>query len=304
MSHYLKLVIDCIFGEKQYRNEIIWHYASWRGPKKGFNIKHDVLLFYSKNQNFYFDLIKKKSYRTIPQASKLPAGKEGYNKIGKGEMYFYWDANRNKHYTLVQMHSVWNDIGYIQSQSKERTGYPTQKPVALLERIIQASCPEDGVVLDPFCGCATACVAAEKLGRQWNGIDISQKAYELVNIRLEKECSQGTIWENKRETYFQTYPPKRTDIGEIDLPKKWVYVISNSKYPDEFKVGIAKNWKSRLNSYQTAEPNRAYKMEFKVETTKFNEIEKAVHDYFDNRHEWVRANLEDIISKIKELDKV
>lgn len=81
------------------------------------------------------------------------------------------------------------DIPSIQGDSIEKTGYPTQKPVALLQRIIQASSNEGDVVLDPFCGCATTCVAAEQLRRQWIGIDISPKAIELVKIRLEKEVS-------------------------------------------------------------------------------------------------------------------
>ena len=82
--------------------------------------------------------------------------------------------------------TIWNDIKPIQSQSKEGTGYPTQKPLALLERIISASSNKGDVVLDPFCGCATACVAAERLGRRWVGIDISEKAVELVNMRLRE----------------------------------------------------------------------------------------------------------------------
>ena len=84
----------------------------------------------------------------------------------------------------VPIQDSWNDISPIASQSKERIGYPTQKPLALLERIIRASSNEDDVVLDPFCGCATACVAAENLARRWIGIDISPKAVELVNMRL------------------------------------------------------------------------------------------------------------------------
>ena len=86
----------------------------------------------------------------------------------------------------VPVDTIWDDIQPIQAQSRERVGYPTQKPLALLERIIKASSNEGDVVLDPFCGCATACVAAENLGRRWVGIDISPKAVELVNMRLQQ----------------------------------------------------------------------------------------------------------------------
>ena len=88
--------------------------------------------------------------------------------------------------------NVWSDIQPISAHANERVGYPTQKPLALLERIIKASSNEGDIVLDPFCGCATACVAADKLGRKWVGIDISPKAVELVNMRLQQ--SMGSLF--------------------------------------------------------------------------------------------------------------
>ncbi len=306
MSHYLKLVLDCIFGEKTFRNEIIWHYHSGRGPKKGYNKKHDIILFYTKTQNFYDFQIRQKSYKTKPNLKKE---EEGVAKIGKGSAYFYWDKEKQKHYSLVQMHDVWNDIGYINSQAKERTGYPTQKPLALLERIIKKSCPNEGIVLDPFCGCATTCVAAEKLERKWIGIDVSHKAYELVQERLKKEVHwsesgeliERSLQKSKKITLLND-PPKRTDQEKTDKDKKFVYIISNENYKNEYKVGVAKNPSSRLNNFQTYDPNRSYKMEYKLETTNFNEIEKAIHNTFPNRYEWVKGHLEEIKSKIEELD--
>ena len=103
----------------------------------------------------------------------------------------------------------WDDIPPINSQAKERLGYPTQKPVALLQRIVRASCPDDGVVLDPFCGCATACIAAEVEHRQWTGIDIAPKAAELVRVRMKKEL--GMFYDGVHRTDV----PRRTDIGPI-----------------------------------------------------------------------------------------
>ena len=110
--------------------------------------------------------------------------------------------------------ALWDDIDPINSQAKERLGYPTQKPLALLERIIEASSNEGDVVLDPFCGCATACVAAENLGRQWVGIDLSPKAVELVNERLK---SMGSLFHNRLVT-ARTDIPQRTDI---ERPKNY-----------------------------------------------------------------------------------
>ena len=115
--------------------------------------------------------------------------------------------------------NIWTDIPPVNSQAKERTGYPTQKPLALLERIIKASSNEGDVILDPFCGCATACIAAERLGRQWVGIDISEKAYELVIDRMRREVSLG---DEDLPALFGTVThrtdvPKRTDA---DAPRR------------------------------------------------------------------------------------
>ena len=106
--------------------------------------------------------------------------------------------------------TIWEDVKPLQAQSPERTGYPTQKPLALLERIIQASSNEGNMVLDPFCGCATACVAAEKLGRRWAGIDISSNALVQVNNRLRKELGLFSL-----SVTHRTDIPRRTDLEPV-----------------------------------------------------------------------------------------
>lgn len=114
------------------------------------------------------------------------------------------------------MTNVWSDINVLASTNSERTSYPTQKPLALLERIIKASSDEGDVVLDPFCGCATACVAAERLNRQWVGIDLSAKAVELVQWRLKQEEPGIALWAN--QVVARTDIPRRTDI---EAPKNY-----------------------------------------------------------------------------------
>ena len=104
--------------------------------------------------------------------------------------------------------TIWDDIKPIQARSAERVGYPTQKPIALLERIIQASSNEGDTVLDPFCGCATALIAAEKLGRQWVGIDLSPVAKTLVQRRMAKELGFDSL-----QAVYRDDTPKRTDMG-------------------------------------------------------------------------------------------
>ena len=155
-------------------------------------------------------------------------------------------------------------------------------------------------MLDPFCGCATTCVAAEDLKRQWIGVDISIKAYELVKQRLIKEVADPSdIFKSQNIIHMRTDPPKRTDQGADYQEQKFVYVISNPKYPGVYKVGVAKDWRSRLNSYQTSAPDRQYKLEYKFETPWFRETEKHIHDKFENTYEWVHAELQDIIDEIK-----
>ena len=120
------------------------------------------------------------------------------------------------------MQDQWTDVSPIQARSKERIGYPTQKPLALLERIISASSNPGDVVLDPFCGCATACVAAERLGRRWVGIDISEKAVELVNMRLRE--FMGDLFHERLVT-ARTDIPRRTDIDAPIPYRKQKHVL-------------------------------------------------------------------------------
>ena len=159
--------------------------------------------------------------RALPENVKsMPSqGKLDYlDKIGR----IYWPKSggmpRYKRY-LDEMpgtaiDTLWDDIGNLQAHSKERVGYPTQKPVSLLERIIQASSNEGDTVFDPFCGCATACVAAERHHREWLGVDISEKAAELVQVRIRKEIN---LLHNFKPIH-RTDQPYRTDLGKLSPP--------------------------------------------------------------------------------------
>ena len=185
-SHYLKALMDAIFGDDNFRNEVIWNYGLGGSSQRMYSKKHDVLLFYTKTGDYYF----KKPL--VPATSNRMRGQ------------------------LKGATDVWA-IPSINNMAKERTGYPTQKPLALLERIVGASSNPNDLVFDPFCGCATACVAAEKLGREWIGIDIAPKAYELVVDRLAREVRVGssehptlTGWNVIRRTDV----PVRTDVGQ------------------------------------------------------------------------------------------
>ena len=220
-SHYLKIVLDRIFGVKNFRNEVVWCYKASNSPVTGgFPKKHDIILFYSKSSNIIFN----KQFMDYSEQYI----KKMYRHIDKdGRRYrthsMKADGTYRKYY-LDEMPgspvlSWWTDIlGFgTATQAKERTGYPTQKPKALLKRIIEASSNEGDVVFDPFCGCATTCVVAQKLKRQWIGIDIEKKAAELVIMRLSNE--QGIF----KDFIHRTDIPKRTDVKiekEKDVKKR------------------------------------------------------------------------------------
>ena len=283
MSHYLKLLLDCVFGEKNFRNEIVWSYRTGGTSKRHFPRKHDTIFIYGKTEHAHHKPLKERIYYEKP-----------FFNTKKDES--------DRYYEDVYVRDVWGEepnpeekIKPLINTSKERTGYPTQKPLALLERIIQASSNEGDFVLDPFCGCATTCIAAEKLGRKWVGIDVSIKAYELVQKRLRKEVANPEdVFDSQKGLHFSTDPPKRTDTEATDVEKKYVYIISHPSYPGEYKVGIAKSWKARLNSYQTSDPKRGYKLEYKLHTPYFREVEQYIHAAFENKHEWVKAELHQI----------
>ncbi len=208
MSHYLKILLDCIFDERNFRNEIVWHYQSGTKGRKNFGRKHDLIFLYGKSKDCNFErqqkpVINEKRYnKTDAEGRKFIVG-------GHGKTY-YLDNGQT-------CDDVWSwlsesNFNTINSQSKERTGYPTQKPIALLERILKASSNKGDVILDPFCGCGTTCVTAEKLDRKWIGIDISHKTYELVKDRLTKDAKYDLFDWNK-EINFKIDPPKRSDDG-------------------------------------------------------------------------------------------
>jgi len=231
-SHYIKVLMDGIFGHKNYRNEIIWKRANAHNDPKGFGRIADTILFYTMSDKYvwntqhtpyredYYDSHYKKDengrfFRTVPlDAPRHGAGSPGllYEWRGKNpapsrtwavkiEKMQEYERDGLLRYTRtgtptllqyadempgVPLQSIWSDIPPVNPQAKERLGYSTQKPVALMTRIIQASSNEGDTVLDPFCGCASTIEAAHILKRKWIGIDIAIHAIKRVaKVRLE-----------------------------------------------------------------------------------------------------------------------
>ena len=187
-SHYIKVMLDSIFGHDNFRSEIVWKRSGGfkRRTARKFPAKHDVILFYGNSPSqIAFDpqyVPHKPEYiaRFKPDASGR-LYRDDVNPTGGGRRVIYLDETPGD---LID--DVWTDIAPVNPAAKERMGYPTQKPAALLRRIIAASSPPGGVVLDPFCGCATTLEAAHDLGRNWIGIDIAIHAIKRVaKARLE-----------------------------------------------------------------------------------------------------------------------
>ncbi len=183
-SHYLKLLMDGVFGANNYRNEVVWHYRRWTAEAKRFQRMHDIIFWYSKSDKYIFT-------KPLQPYSKPEWIETTVRGIINGKLVRLKDEKghyitRQKENLGVLMHDVWEDINFIPPTSKERIGYPTQKPEKLLERIIKASSNKGDLVLDPFCGCGTATAVAEKLNRKWVGIDITYLAIDVIKKRLEK----------------------------------------------------------------------------------------------------------------------
>ena len=288
-SHYLKAMMDAVFGRKQFRNEIVWQRTGSRSDGKHFSRIHDVLLFYSKTEDYVWNTpflpleeeYIKKSYRLEDENGKfrlislhapgISGGESGEawrgidpSRIGrhwstptKGVMskfivgnnlidgwpdaypgvhdrldalddagLVYWPPKENGVPQLKQYLSASNgvkvgdiivDIKRLESNSPERVGYPTQKPLALYKRMIEASSNPGDMVLDPFAGCATTCVAAEQLGRHWIGIDIEEESGDVIRERLAREVNGSMAWDAIVRT--PTEAPERTDDGKPAAPE-------------------------------------------------------------------------------------
>ena len=224
---YVKAMLDAVFERKQFRNEIVWAYSGWnKQMSTHLERRHDVILFYAKSREHVFET------PTRPWASRseyIAKRKQKVRLDGEGREYVLSDAGGGKRVRRylddamaygVPLDDVWVIAKLNNSDKRERTGYPTQKPLALYERIVEASSNEGDLVLDPFAGCATTCIAAEKLGREWVGIDINKEARGVVmkRIRQEAQLPRGTQSWN-REVSVKRKPPDRTDDGEEAAPE-------------------------------------------------------------------------------------
>lgn len=210
--HYVKILLDDIFGDRNFINEIIWQYKSGGSSKKHFARKHDNILVYGKSSKYYLKLPKEKSYNRGLKPYRFKGVEEFCDDIG-------W-------YTMVNMKDVWS-IDMVGRTASERTGYATQKPEALLTRIIEAASCEGDLVADFFCGSGTLAAAAGRTGRRWLCCDSSPVAIaSCVKRFMDKDMNFSFMVEESRLGEIKIHEDEDQNMQMTIFPDKKSYTIT------------------------------------------------------------------------------
>lgn len=201
-SHYLRLALDNVFGYDNFQSEIIWSYKRWSNSKKGLLNGHQTIYFYSKSKDFKFNNI----YTDYSPTTNIDQIFQERIRNGNGKSAYKLDASGKavlgKGKKGVPLTDVW-EIPFLNPKAQERVGYPTQKPILLLEQIIKLVTGEGDTVLDPFCGSGTTLVAAKLLNRKYIGIDISGDAIELARSRLANPIkTESALLQKGKDAYL------------------------------------------------------------------------------------------------------
>lgn len=215
-SHHLRLLLDEVFGEKNFQSEIIWAYKRWSNAKKGLLNSHQTIYFYSKTTGFKFNFI----YQDYSPTTNLDQILQARERNGNGKTVYQRDeageivlAHQKKG---VPLSDVW-EIPFLNPKAKERVGYPTQKPILLLERILQIATDAYDAVLDPFCGSGSTLVAAKLGQRRFTGIDISDEAIALSCARLAHPVrSSSLLLEKGAASYLEKSAYERNILHSLD----------------------------------------------------------------------------------------
>jgi len=263
-SHYLKMLMDAVFGAKNFRNEIIWYYYNKMHDrrKKLFPAANDTILFYVKDVDCEFTFYQLKEQRDKPV-------KQLARKKLNGRMVNVKDENGHCVYRIKTdrtIDNVWR-IPCLQPAASERLGYPTQKPEALLERIIKASSNEGDVVLDPFCGCGTAVAVAQRLSRRWIGIDITHLAIGLIKLRLADAFGKAAQYEVIGEP---TSVPDAQTLADADpfQFQAWALGLVGARTAVSAKKGADKGIDGRLYFHDEGASGKTKQIIFSVKAGK------------------------------------
>ncbi len=228
-SHHIRIILDDIFGTDNFHSDIVWTYRRWSNSKKGLLHCHQNILFYSKSKNYKFNTLYEDYSATtnIDQIFQLRVRDENGKTIYKQNDHGEYELNPSK--KGVPLSDVWY-IPYLNPKAKERTGFPTQKPVLLLERIIQLVTDEGDIVLDPFCGSGTTLVAAKLCNRKYIGIDILKEAVGLSRQRIENPIKTDS---NLIRNGISSYVNQTSEILEL-LEKIGAIPVQRNKGIDGF----------------------------------------------------------------------
>ena len=215
-SHYIRVTLDKVFGMKNFRSEIIWSYKRWSNSKKGLLNSHQNIYFYSKSKDFKFN----QYFTNYAPTTNIDQILQDRAKTANGKSVYKTDKNGKivlgKEKKGVPLSDTW-EIPYLNPKAKERVGYPTQKPVLLLKEIIKIVTDEGDLVVDPFCGSGTTCVAAKSMERDFIGIDASKDAVELANRRLEEMIITDSALLNKGyDSYLEKSDYESALLKSID----------------------------------------------------------------------------------------
>ena len=220
MSHKARMLLDAIFGESNFMNEIVWAYRSGGRATRCYPRKHDTILFYRKSKKVFFNIKAVGQPRGPERRNHMKRfidedGRIGFSIRSNGKTYTYYEDS------LIYPSDVWSDIEHLQQKDRERTGFMTQKPEALLKRIIAASTEPGDLVMDLFSGSGTTAAVATKLGRQFVSVDQSPVACALLRRRQLGITSEPTLTETPVESLSIRYPVDRTPCRiDAELTRK------------------------------------------------------------------------------------
>jgi site-specific DNA-methyltransferase (adenine-specific) len=216
-THIIRVILDEVFGEDNFRSEIIWHYKRWSNSKKGLLPAHQTIYFYSKTEDFKFNTL----YTDYSESTNIDQILQKRARDSRGKTIYA----RDKHGAViasdtkkgVPLSDVW-EIPYLNPKAKERSGYPTQKPILLLEQIIKIASDPSDLILDPFCGSGTTLVAAQLLGRRAIGIDLSSDAISLTQNRLAHSVKTDSLLLKKgRNAYLNADQTALNILTGLDI---------------------------------------------------------------------------------------
>jgi len=236
-SHYLKIALDNIFGKNNFRSEIIWTYKRWSNAKRGLLNAHQTIFYYTKSNDFKFNKI----FTDYSPTTNIDQILQDRVRNENGKAVYKTDDNGNIVYTNekngVPLSDVW-EIPFLNPKAKERTGYPTQKPILLLERIIEISTDKGDIVLDPFCGSGTTLVAAKLMERKYIGIDKNLDAVDLTLKRLDEPIkSNSNLLKKGKDAYLTKTEYEKSILNYLDCNivqrNKGIDAILKKKYNDK-----------------------------------------------------------------------